>query len=721
MALLNFAIEIAALPASGGVTRYRIQIDSPVGEASADLPSPFTTQAAADVLAILSREQKVSRQQEAQTARDIGERLFRFLFQTDERLTAIYIASLARAGEDGLRIRLNIENAGELAALPWETLRDPQRDVLALSRTSPVVRYTPQLTLRRLPPITYPLRVLVATASPASFPDLDTDGEWARLQAATTDLQARGLLELERLDHASLIGLQRRLRAKEYHIFHFVGHSDYDAANEQGVLAFEDESDPQKANIVTGIALGREIGEETTIRLVILNSCHSGRKPDQDALSGIASGLVQRGIPAVVAMQFIITDNAAKTFSEEYYRAIADNLPLDTAMSEARRAIANRVTGAEWATPVLYMRSDDGALFTPASQTPVQTAAIKGALTPTPIPPPPPKSPNPTSNRAAWVIGIILLLLLIVAGGVLFIAPALAPDPTSIPPTFTPPEPTVPPALADLQVGNIRISPRDPAPGEIFRLSVTINNIGGADSGPFNYAWDASLNDPVMLNAFSDRVENIPPGTSKNISFPFSYGWWGSYNTQVVVDVDSEVQESDERNNRRPFDITWQNLPFDIDFSLLPTNEIVEPPLAIDDETYAIWNFVIATNTTDLPDCDQTGLELAEQDGDILIQPAGNNICPNAPLEITILRRPVSDLQVELLPVVNGTVTLTFFADTDGVQPIFTMPDVPLAAGQLAFLSIGDDIAREIRRVEIDAGDQPVRLTRLTLFPPDEP
>jgi hypothetical protein len=121
-----------------------------------------------------------------------------------------------------------------------------------------------RLTLRRLPPITYPVRVLVATAAPANFPPLDIDGELARLQTATADLQARGLIELERLEHASLIALQRRLRAKDYHVFHFIGHSDYDAANKQGVLAFEDETDPQKASIITGISLGREIGEETT-------------------------------------------------------------------------------------------------------------------------------------------------------------------------------------------------------------------------------------------------------------------------------------------------------------------------------------------------------------------------------------------------------------------------------------------------------------------------
>jgi hypothetical protein len=72
---------------------------------------------------------------------------------------------------------------------------------------------------------------------------------------------------------------------------------------------------------------------------------------------------VRKGIPAVIAMQFEISDVAAITLANEFYAAVADGFPVDGALSEARKAIFTRVNAVEWATPVLYMRSPDGRIF----------------------------------------------------------------------------------------------------------------------------------------------------------------------------------------------------------------------------------------------------------------------------------------------------------------------------------------------------------------------
>ncbi len=140
-----------------------------------------------------------------------------------------------------------------------------------------------------------------------------------------------------------------------------------------------------KEDITTKALLAASAAESSTVRLVVLNSCHSASRPPADALAGIASSLVTRGIPAVVAMQFVISDGAAKAFAEEFYRAIADLMPLDAAVSEARRAVANRVGNSEWATPVLFMRSDDGVLFrterSAAEAPPTRVAPVRSATT----------------------------------------------------------------------------------------------------------------------------------------------------------------------------------------------------------------------------------------------------------------------------------------------------------------------------------------------------
>ncbi len=101
----------------------------------------------------------------------------------------------------------------------------------------------------------------------------------------------------------------------------------------------------------------------TTRWLVVLNACEGARSDPTDPFAGTAQSLIQQGIPAVVAMQFEITDPAAITFAHELYGAIADGYPLDAAVAEARKAIWANGNQVEWATPVLYLRAPDGRIF----------------------------------------------------------------------------------------------------------------------------------------------------------------------------------------------------------------------------------------------------------------------------------------------------------------------------------------------------------------------
>jgi hypothetical protein len=98
------------------------------------------------------------------------------------------------------------------------------------------------------------------------------------------------------------------------------------------------------------------------LRLAFLNSCEGARGSPRDAFSSTAATLVRSGIPAVVAMQYEITDKAAIEFSRSFYEALADGLPVDAVVAEARTAI-KMGSALEWGTPVLYMRSEDGLIF----------------------------------------------------------------------------------------------------------------------------------------------------------------------------------------------------------------------------------------------------------------------------------------------------------------------------------------------------------------------
>jgi hypothetical protein len=100
-----------------------------------------------------------------------------------------------------------------------------------------------------------------------------------------------------------------------------------------------------------------------SLRLAILNACEGARSSPSDPFAGVAQTLIQQSIPAVVAMQFEITDDAAITFAHEFYGAVADGYPVDAAVAESRRAIYAQGNEVEWGTPVLYMRSPNGQLF----------------------------------------------------------------------------------------------------------------------------------------------------------------------------------------------------------------------------------------------------------------------------------------------------------------------------------------------------------------------
>ncbi|MCG8423789.1 MAG: SUMF1/EgtB/PvdO family nonheme iron enzyme, partial [Proteobacteria bacterium] len=100
-----------------------------------------------------------------------------------------------------------------------------------------------------------------------------------------------------------------------------------------------------------------------TLRLAVLNACEGARISQADPYAGVATSLIKQGVPAVIAMQFEITDTAALAFADELYSALVDGLPVDAAVADARTAIYALPSDIEWGTPVLYMRAKDGVLF----------------------------------------------------------------------------------------------------------------------------------------------------------------------------------------------------------------------------------------------------------------------------------------------------------------------------------------------------------------------
>jgi len=283
---------------------------------------------------------------------------------------AFHLGSLTSDGDRGLRLRLVFDpealEGSLLATYPWELIHQGRaRGYLARSRLTPLVRYLDVEQPTALPPIEGPLRVLVLAASPARYPRLQLAEEEAKIREAwKTDAP----VELELARRLPLAELRERLLRGGFHVFHFMGHGQFSESapgRTEGALVFEDlDGWPET---VSASALAEATRDLRQLRLMVLNACDSGRFPRRrgiDPYSGVAAALVLAGVPAVVAMQFPISDDAAIAFGGGLYRALAAGDPVDAAVTEGRIAVtlANENT-LEWATPVLFSRLAPGTIL----------------------------------------------------------------------------------------------------------------------------------------------------------------------------------------------------------------------------------------------------------------------------------------------------------------------------------------------------------------------
>jgi hypothetical protein len=299
---------------------------------------------------------------EDQAVQDFGRALFDALFTDDLRSIYDRTRFEARSQNRGVRLRLHILSP-QLAALPWEFLYDPrQNEFVCLSRNTPVVRYLEAAHSLEPLAVKAPLRILGMIASPQGLPQLDVAREKQRMEEALKNLQTAGLVELKWLEGQTWRDLQRAMRGGPWHVFHFVGHGAFDRNADEGIIMLADEyGDP---NRMEATELAVLLADHNSLRLTVLNACEGGRSGGRDIFSSSASILVSRGIPAVVAMQYPITDRAAIEFARSFYEAVADDVSVDAATVEARKAIRVAMPNTfEWGTPVLYMRSASGVLF----------------------------------------------------------------------------------------------------------------------------------------------------------------------------------------------------------------------------------------------------------------------------------------------------------------------------------------------------------------------
>jgi hypothetical protein len=200
-----------------------------------------------------------------------------------------------------------------------------------------------------------PLRVLVATAEAENAPKLETSAEWRHVVTAWRSVAGT---QVDTLPHTRLTTLREKLRIGGYHVLHFAGHGAFDAATGRGSLLLEhDDGSALGVNGATLAGLFRDVGD--SLHLVVLNACGSGRATDAEGLDPFASvglALVMAGLPAAVAMQRDVRDDAAELFASTFYARLAAGDPVSAAAAEGRLAVHLLDQNSfEWSTPIVLV------------------------------------------------------------------------------------------------------------------------------------------------------------------------------------------------------------------------------------------------------------------------------------------------------------------------------------------------------------------------------
>jgi len=319
---------------------------------------------------------------------EAGSELFNELIRGDIRdLWMRARSDMERGAIRGLRLRLAITPPA-VSALPWESLYDPDRKLpLAADARTPLVRA--ERLYRHVGPsrpleTALPVRLLLAVPDDPSDA-IDADAEILGLQKALTSI-GPDLLEITILrGRFGVIELREALEGAQADILHIITHGQSDG------LLFWQNNEPR---LVQPNALRMTLQRAPSIKLVLLNACLAGQQAnDESPFSTVGPQLLQAGIPAVIAMQFEITDEDAINLARHLYEELL--YPpcagaIDVALTNARSTLyALNPDSFAFGTPVLWLNADQGIVFRlPAS-------AMQTIRPPAPFAPPLADEPTP--------------------------------------------------------------------------------------------------------------------------------------------------------------------------------------------------------------------------------------------------------------------------------------------------------------------------------------
>lgn len=299
-------------------------------------------------------ERGIDRLNRLNNSEGTGSKLFGLLIPSGSNIETLYLAY------QNQRLRFMLHIAPEVSGLHrifWETLTDPGFSVSRPSNQRNFARGERALFLRyidqqcRLKTLKdQTLRVLVAIASPEDLEESD----------ATAHIQDRrnkaSVLHVDKLradldqtlgrhpqtydvDYLQLpvtaVELRTRLTEGKYHILHLIAHGTKGSKGTGILLQGETNSFiPLSSEVFSS-----SIPATSFLRLVVLMVCNSAASSSVDRPESLASTLVKKGFPAIIATNQRISTDEATIFAKGFYDTLHLTGEVDRAANSGRQAL----------------------------------------------------------------------------------------------------------------------------------------------------------------------------------------------------------------------------------------------------------------------------------------------------------------------------------------------------------------------------------------------
>jgi CHAT domain-containing protein len=266
------------------------------------------------------------------------------------------------------RLKLIFEkHTPDLLRIPWEFMFDGKH-FLSASPEMTMTRALKRTSSAIKEEVAGRLKTLAVVPAPVDLPELyrpRAEREHVIIREFLGCPEISDKVELNFLERSSLENLKQKLDDEEHHVLLFTTHGIYSQKGHMCYVLFEDEfGNSKRADSETMADL---LAGHRSLRLVMLSCCHTVLAVGHRVLGELPVALLSKGVPAVIVMQYSVTDQSAVKLSGQLLRGICQGMSLDRALANARRTLlrAGHEGLVDFGSPILY--SDHPEAFFPPS------------------------------------------------------------------------------------------------------------------------------------------------------------------------------------------------------------------------------------------------------------------------------------------------------------------------------------------------------------------